>query len=71
MLALREAKAANGERVAKRQAGRTVMTTDPFSTLRGEKRRQKESAYQAQAEADDSSEELEEEPTGRKYPRRR
>ena len=71
MLALREAKAANGERVAKRQAGRAVMTTDPFSTLRGEKRRLKESAYQAQAEAeaDDSSEESEEEATGRKYPR--
>ena len=45
MLALREAKATNGERVAKRQAGRAVMTTDPFSTLRGEKRKLKESKF--------------------------
>ena len=52
LLGKREQKAAAGAMAAKRAKGTAKLTTDTFSTVRGEKRRAKEAAYLAEAEAE-------------------
>ena len=52
LLGIREQKAAGGVMAAKRAKGTAKLTTDTFSTVRGEKRRAKEAAFLAEAEAE-------------------
>jgi hypothetical protein len=52
LLGKREQKAAGGEMAAKRAKGKAKLTTDPFSTARGEQRKAKEAAGLAQMEAE-------------------
>ena len=52
LLGMREQKAAGGVMAAKRAKGTAKLTTDTFSTARGEKRKAKEAACLAEAEAE-------------------